>query len=93
MRRATIALSAAAVLATGSIVVWAIQPSYDDIVEDCIAALEGQSEGETARPSACEDVKDEDYTTIRMGQILEGEGWFNEDGSVNREKLLDPDGE
>jgi hypothetical protein len=76
----------------GGIVFWLVQPSYDDIVKDCTRAIEAQAEGDTSKPEACEDVKDDDYTLIRMHSVLKKDGWFNEDGGVNRDKLINPDG-
>ncbi|MFE8961755.1 hypothetical protein [Streptomyces iakyrus] len=93
-RTKTIVISAAAVAAAGigGIVFWLTQPTYDDIVKDCIHAIEEQVEGDKSKPDACQDVKDDDYTLIRMHTVLKKDGWFNEDGGVNRDKLINPDG-
>jgi hypothetical protein len=63
--------------------------SYDDAVEDCVAALKARPEGDKAKPNACEDVKEDDYTTIVMGLTLDDMGVVDDDGNVDMDKLLD----
>ncbi|MGW5175882.1 hypothetical protein ACWERY_16160 [Streptomyces sp. NPDC004082] len=74
-RRTTwiIAAALAAVLAIGGAAYWISQPSYDDIVKDCQHALVAQSKaGGKGKPSACEDVKEDDYTALVVSTALDG---------------------
>lgn len=82
---------ASLVLAAGLAVTgWLIvRPTYDERVEECIAAIEDRSEGDTTKPDACKGVKEDDYTLIEMHQVFDDQGVWNEDGSVNMEKLLE----
>lgn len=64
-------------------------PSYDDVVEDCVAALKARPEGDKAKPKACKDVKEDDYSTIVMGMTLDDMGVVDDDGNVDMGKLID----
>ncbi|MFJ1869950.1 hypothetical protein [Streptomyces chartreusis] len=88
-------ITAALVLVAGLAVTgWLIvRPTYDETVNTCIAALKDRTEGDKAKPDACDGVKEDDYTLIEMHQILDKQGVWNDDGSVNMEQLLDPDGQ
>ncbi|MEV8595218.1 hypothetical protein [Streptomyces sp. NPDC052012] len=68
------------------------RPTYDDVVEDCIAAIEERPKGDRSKPEACDGVKEDDYSLIDFHEHLDDQGVWNEDGSVNLENLLeDPD--
>lgn len=41
------------------------------------------------KPDTCKDVKDDDYTAIRMSQVLDENGWVEEIGEVDMEKLIE----
>ncbi|MFJ8995583.1 hypothetical protein ACIRQH_34910 [Streptomyces sp. NPDC102279] len=74
-RRTTwiIAAVIAAALAIGGGAYWISRPSYDDIVKDCQKALIAQTKaGGKGKPSACEDVKDDDYTALVMSNAIDG---------------------
>ncbi|MET8475406.1 hypothetical protein ABZY90_19680 [Streptomyces sp. NPDC006422] len=70
-RRTTIIGSAAlAVVAVGvGLGIWLAQPSYDDTVRACQRALDPTST-KTNRPDACEDLTEDDYTTVHMHYVL-----------------------
>lgn len=92
-RRATI-IGVAAVSVAASItmlIVWLMQPSYDDIVKDCQKALAAQSAaaGE-GKPSACQDVEEDDYMGLVVGQAFDDLPQedqdlldYHDDGSIN----------
>ncbi len=74
MKRRTIIISAAAaavVAIVAGLMVWLMQPSYDDVVKECQQALAAQmkTDGE-GRPDACQDVKDDDYDAILLNAAL-----------------------
>jgi hypothetical protein len=95
MKRRTIAIISVAALAVAGLVtglvIWLLQPSYDDIVKDCQKALAAQSKaGGEGKPSACKDVKKDDYGALVLSNafnnlpqkdqdILD----YYDDGSVN----------
>lgn len=72
--------------------------SYDDHVKDCMAAVKAREDGDTSKPEACKEVKEDDYTTIVMHQVLVDEGLddlkehpedlldYSEDGDVDRKQ-------
>lgn len=91
MRRTTIALLAA-LLAVGGGAGCSSEKSYEDITADCVQALKDRPEGDTGKPKACEDVKEDDYQTLLMSHILEKEGLVK-DGKANPEKLLEDAGQ
>ncbi|MEU5976367.1 hypothetical protein [Streptomyces sp. NPDC047315] len=66
--------------------------SYEDITANCAKALESRAEGDKEKPSACKDVKEDDYDTLVISSVLEKDGWVDKDGEVNTDKLLNPDG-
>ncbi|MFF3928580.1 hypothetical protein [Streptomyces hirsutus] len=93
MQRRTITISAAALTIAAAItglIVWLIQPSYDDIVKDCQKALAAQLDADgKGRPDACKDVKDDDFDALLMNAILGNEGWLGEDGRFDENKMLE----
>lgn len=76
MRRTTILITTAALAVAGGItalVIWLQQPSYDDIVKGCQRALVAQTKaGGKGKPSACKDVKQDDYDDIVMANVIGG---------------------
>ena len=40
-------------------------------------------------PAACKGVKDDDYTALLMSQVLDDNGWTDENGDVDMDKLLE----
>ncbi|MYR45073.1 hypothetical protein [Streptomyces sp. SID5910] len=92
MKRRTIVATATAVSVLGLITglfVWLSQPSYDDIVKDCATALDKRADGSNTVPNACEDVKEEDYDTLRMAEIIDDLGWVDDEGNVDKNKMLE----
>lgn len=92
-RRATI-IGIAAVSVAASItvlIIWMMQPSYDDTVKGCQKALAAQSEaGGEGKPSACKDVKEDDYMGLIVGQAFDELPQedqdlldYHDDGSIN----------
>lgn len=85
--RHTIALLAVCLLFAGGAV--GCSKSYDEKVEDCVAALKERPEGDKAKPDACKGVKDDDYTALLMSQVLDDNGWTDEDGDPDMGKILE----
>lgn len=68
-----VAAIAAAVLAIGGGVYWLSQPSYDDTVRGCQKALAAQTKARgEGKPTACEDVSDDDYANIIVANVIDG---------------------
>ncbi|NGO06938.1 hypothetical protein G5C60_04495 [Streptomyces sp. HC44] len=93
MRRTTALISGAAVAVAGGITgtaIWLSQPSYDDVVKDCQKALAAQIKaGGKGKPSTCNDVEEDDYSAILMHQIMDNEGWLDEDGRFDKNKMFE----
>ena len=93
MRRRTvwIILSAAVVtaLVVAGAVVWFNAKAYDDTVAACARALEQRADCETARPSECRDVKQDDYDALAIAQVLKDSGMVDDDGNVDLGRVLD----
>jgi hypothetical protein len=87
MRHTTILLAACLLLAgaTGC----SSEKSYDDTVTDCVTALKDRPDGDKAKPDACADVKDDDYTALLMSQVLDDNGWTDENGDPDMGKILE----
>lgn len=89
-RRLIIAAAAAAALAIGGTVYWISQPSYDDIVKGCQKALVAQYKADgKGKPSACQDVKDDDYDVLLLNATMGDLGWLDGDGHFDKNKMLD----
>ncbi|MFE8991231.1 hypothetical protein ACFYMI_26045 [Streptomyces collinus] len=76
MKRRTIAIISAAALSTAGLttglIVWLSQPSYEDIVKGCQKALAAQSKaGGEGKPSACKDVKKDDYGALVLSNAFD----------------------
>ncbi len=82
-------LLAVVLLCAGAAVGCSSEKSYDDTVKDCVTALKERAAGDKDKPSACEGVKDKDYTALVMSQVLDDNGWTDENGDVDMDKLLD----
>jgi len=93
MKRRTTVISAAALALAGAItglVIWLMQPSYDDIVKDCQKAIAAQLDADgKGRPDACREVKDDDFDALLMSAILGNEGWLGDDGRFDENKMLE----
>jgi len=87
MRRTTIALLTTAVLLGGGAV--GCSKSYDDTVKDCVKALDKRADGDTAKPAACKDVKEDDYTALVFSKTLDDNGWKDENGDPDMGKILE----
>ncbi|MBO7940964.1 hypothetical protein [Streptomyces antibioticus] len=85
--RATVLL--ACLLLAGAAVGCSTEKSYDDIVADCTQALKDRADGDKAKPTDCEGVKDEDYTALLMSQVLDDNGWTDENGDVDMGEILE----
>ncbi|MGW2520486.1 hypothetical protein ACWC09_26425 [Streptomyces sp. NPDC001617] len=86
MRRTTIALLAAGILAGGAV---GCSKSYDDKVSDCAKALKEQAGGNTSKPAACKGVKDDDYTALVFSKTLDDNGWRDANGDPDVGKILE----
>ncbi|MFH9823027.1 hypothetical protein [Streptomyces bobili] len=76
MNRRTIALiSSAGIAVAGAatgLTIWLSQPSYDDIVTGCQKALAAQSKaGGKGKPSACNDVKEDDFSALALANAFD----------------------
>lgn len=76
MRRRTILIiaSVVVVIAGVGLTVWLLtRPTYAETLKTCEKALAAQTKaGVKGRPSACEDVKEDDYSEILVGNALDG---------------------
>ncbi|WP_069173487.1 hypothetical protein [Streptomyces griseus] len=91
MHRRTIAILAAAVIAgavTG-LVIWLSQPSYDDIADNCVAALKERADGDKAKPKACDGLTDDDYDALLMSHIMGDLGWLDDEGRFDKNRMLE----
>jgi hypothetical protein len=86
MSRTTILLAAVLLLAGATA---GCSKSYDDTVNDCVAALKERPAGNDTKPDACEVVKEDDYTELTISQHLEDNGWVDENGDVDMGKILE----
>ncbi|MEV6105720.1 hypothetical protein AB0M28_13535 [Streptomyces sp. NPDC051940] len=71
--RRTIIITASAAIAAALIwlAIWLSQPSYDDIVRDCLKALDAQdAAGTKGKPDACSDVKEDDYVALIVSRTF-----------------------
>ncbi|MCX4911840.1 hypothetical protein [Streptomyces sp. NBC_00878] len=82
-----VVLAAAAIAAT----TWAfLRPTYGDTVSSCQTALSAQFKASgKGKPEACQGVKEDDYSAILMNQIMGDEGWLDEDGRFDKNKMLE----
>ncbi|MFD9276891.1 hypothetical protein ACFWD7_06310 [Streptomyces mirabilis] len=85
-----IAAVVAVALAIGGTVYWMTRPSYDDIVKGCQKALAAQAKaGGKGKPSACDDVKKDDYDALALNAALGDLGWLDDDGNFDKNKMLE----
>ena len=84
MRR-TIAIAATLLALTAGAT--ACAKSQDEIVADCLKALDQRAEGSKTKPEACKPLSDDDYQTVLMGWVIRKEGLGNVD--EHPEDLLD----
>ncbi|MET9503626.1 hypothetical protein ABZY42_18190 [Streptomyces sp. NPDC006622] len=93
MRRITALIIAAALAVAGGVtvtVIWLMQPSYDDITRDCQKALAEQYKAHSkGAPTACNDVKKDDYDALVLNGALGNLGWTDEDGNFDKNKTLE----
>lgn len=85
--RHTTALLATVLLLAGATV--GCSKSYDETVNDCVAALKERPAADDAKPDACEGVKEDDYTELTISQHLKDSGWVDENGDVDMGKVLE----
>jgi hypothetical protein len=89
-RNLIVAAAVAVALAIGGGTYWLSRPSYDDIVKGCQKALAAQSKaGGKGKPSACNDVKKDDYDALVLSSVIDGLGWTDKDGNFDENKMLD----
>lgn len=89
MRRTTRPTTAAGVLAAAALLLaTGCGKPQADIADDCAQAL-AKLHKVTAKPAACEDLNEDDYQTLLMGHILDDNGWTNENGDFDINKLLE----
>lgn len=85
-----VAAVTAAVLAIGGTAYWISRPSYNDIVKDCQKALVAQYKADgKGKPSACKDVKGDDYDALVVNAAMGHLGWLDDDGNFDENKMLD----
>jgi hypothetical protein len=84
-----IAAITAGALATGGGIYWLTRPSYNDIVKDCQQALVAQYKADgKGKPSACNDVHDDDYDALVLNAAMGNLGWLDGDGNFDKNKML-----
>ncbi|MFD9902664.1 hypothetical protein [Streptomyces sp. NPDC059063] len=91
MRRSTIFIPATTLAIAGGLaggILWLTRPTYDDHVNDCVAALKDRPTGDKTKPSACRDVTDDDYADLLMSHMVEREDRPDENGDPDRGKVL-----
>lgn len=76
MRRRTILIIVSAVVtavAIAAVVVWMNAVPYSETLSKCKTALAAQTKaGVKGKPSACEDVKEDDYSEIIVSNAIDG---------------------
>lgn len=88
--RHTTATLLACLLFAGGAVGCSSEKSQDEIAKDCVTALKARADGDKAKPKDCEGLSEDDYQTLLMSHVLTDDlGWVDEDGGVDREKMLD----
>ncbi|MFD9443379.1 hypothetical protein [Streptomyces sp. NPDC060001] len=90
-RRPVLAVITLVVAAGIAATIWAFtRPTYGDTVTSCQKALAAQFKADgKGKPDACQDVKEDDYSAILMNQIMGDEGWLDEDGRFDKNKMLE----
>jgi hypothetical protein len=89
-RNLIVAAAVAVALAIAGGVYWLSRPSYDDIVKGCQKALVAQYKaGGKGKPSACGDVKGDDYDALVLNATLGHLGWLDDDGNFDKNKMLE----
>ncbi|MCX4993437.1 hypothetical protein [Streptomyces sp. NBC_00568] len=87
-RNLVIAAITAGAVAIGGGVFWLTRPSYGDIVKDCQKALAAQFKAdEKGKPSACNDVKKDDYDALVLNAAMGDLGWLDDDGHFDERKM------
>lgn len=67
----TVIATAGLMLACGSLT--ACGQRYDDRADDCLYAFRERADGETAKPKACDAMKDDDYAALVREVTAENE--------------------
>jgi hypothetical protein len=89
-RLAIIAIAVLAVAGIGLTIWLFVRPTYDDTVKSCQKALAAQMQADgRGKPSACRDLSEDDYSAVLMNQIMDDEGWLDEDGHFDERKMLE----
>lgn len=72
---------------------WLLRPTYDDAVDRCVEALAAHDtkkdpipEGE--RVPGCDDVTDDDYGTLVIGNAMDKNGWTDDEGNFDKNEML-----
>lgn len=85
-----VAAVTAVALIVGGTAYWINRPSYDEIVKGCQKALAEQYKaGGEGKPSACTDVKEDDYTALVANAAMGHLGWLDGDGNFDKNKMLE----
>lgn len=82
--RTTATLLLAATLAAGC----SSQPSYDESIQQCQAALKARPKPEPTKPKPCEPLKEDDYTLLVGQRAMEDLGWTDANGNYDPNKML-----
>lgn len=92
MRRTRALIAASAVAVAGGItgtVIWLSQPSYDEIADNCVAALKERAEGDKEKPEACDGLTKDDYDALALAHVLDDLGWTDDEGNFDKNKMLE----
>lgn len=90
MRTRTIMAALAALLIAAGATWWLTRPSYEDVVKSCAHALDEQyKHNGRGRPTACDAVKDDDYSALVLQASLNQLGWTDRDGNFDENKMIE----
>ena len=73
----------------GGIAFWLAQPSYDDIVKDCMRAVEERADGDKSKPAACDELKEKDYDAVILNHVIDDLGWTDDEGNFDKNKMIE----
>ncbi|MFJ3289973.1 hypothetical protein ACIPMW_32395 [Streptomyces sp. NPDC086669] len=67
-----------------------VRAGYETVAEASFNKLESKTKAATKdRPTECEGLSDDDYTTLVTAKAIDGLGWTDENGEFDKTKMLD----
>lgn len=64
------------------------EPTYNESVQQCVAALKARHLDDKAKPKPCERLKEDDYTLLVANKAMEDLGWTDKNGNFDENKML-----